>query len=62
MQNTTTGQTLNVANADIYDTSLYSRNGYSSVAFDVDAKQIDIKANNAYKVTVKTSKGVLVCQ
>ena len=57
VQNTTTSQTLNVANADIYDTSLYSRNGYSSVAFDVDAKQIDIKANNAYKVTVKTSKG-----
>ena len=57
VQNTTTGQTLNVANADIYDTSLFSRNGYSAVAFDVDAKQIAIQANNAYRVTVKTFKG-----
>ncbi|CAK1242718.1 Glucan-binding domain (YG repeat) [Fructobacillus fructosus] len=57
IQNTTTGQTLNVDNDKIYDTSWYSRNGYSSVAFNFDKKKIDVKANNAYKVTVKTSKG-----
>lgn len=56
VKNLTTGKTITIAQDELIDTSVYSRNGNSSVAFNVD-DSIGIQAGDKYQVSVATDQG-----